>query len=271
MSNRSARDRLKAYRKVRRSRPPSAATQATISSRRAMRMAIPRQLPARLVSRSGEIKALVVSNTTAAPGGAALAINSTGSIIPLNLIQAGSSFFNRVGRKVEMKSLLIEITLRPVVAARSTASDTARILVVYDRQTNGALPAISDILQDTEQNGTNTTQANSNINLNNRDRFQIIRDIRMCLPAITNAATGVPTAAWPTLIQGTASGGQGALVREFIKLGELCTQFRADSSPAVIGDIATGALYLITFSEQAAGAEGFSAVSWNARLRYHDN
>lgn len=244
-----------------------ARTQSTISGRRMGR--VPRPLPARLVSRSGEIKALVVSSGTGAPGGAALACNSTGSIIALNLIQAGSSFFNRVGRKIEMKSLLLEFTPRPVAAARSTAADTLRVLVVYDRQTNGALPAISDILQDTEQNGTNTTISTSNINLNNRDRFQIIRDARMCLPAITNAATGVPTLAWPSTMQGTSE--TGALYRSFMKLGELVTQFKADSAPAVIGDISTGGLYLITFAAQAAGAEGFTIVDWNARLRYHDN
>lgn len=267
---RSARDAVKAYKRSRQMRIASRATQSTIAARRASRaMRIPRQMPARLTSFSGEIKALVVSSSTGAPGGAALACNNTGSIIPLNLIQAGSSFFNRIGRKIEMKSLLIELNITPVSAARSTGADTLRILVIYDRQTNGAVPAISDILQDTEQNGTNTTVMTSNINLNNRDRFQIIRDVRVGLPAITNAATGVPTAAWPTMIQGTHSGGMH--IREYIKLGELVTQYKADSSPAVIGDIATGGLFLITFSGFGAGTEGFTIAEWNARLRYHDN
>jgi len=109
------------------------------------------RMPARLTSKTGEVKALVTSSGTAAPGGAALACNSTGSIIPLNLIVAGSSFFNRVGRKIEMKSVLFEANIAPLAAARSCVSDTLRILIVYDRQPNGANPTIANILQDTDQ------------------------------------------------------------------------------------------------------------------------
>lgn len=260
---RSAVSRRRAAQQIRR-------TQSTISSRRSMMAPRIARMPAVLTSRSGEIKALVVSNATGAPGGAALACNSTGSIIPLNLISAGSSFFNRIGRKVEMKSLLLEINLNPVSAVRNCGADTLRILVVYDRQTNGATPAITDILQDTEQNGTNTTAPTSNINLNNRDRFQIIRDIRIMIPAMTTAATGVPTLTFPSIYQGT-NDWKGGHVREFMKLSEMVTQFKADSAPAVIGDIATGGLFLITFAGNAAGAEAVAATQWNARLRYHDN
>lgn len=226
-------------------------------------------LPARLTQRGGEIKALVTSSATGAPGGAALACNSTGSIIEMNLIVAGSSFFNRIGRRIEMKSMLMEFNIAPLAAARSCVADTLRILLIYDRQTNGAIPALSTMLQDTEQNGTNTTVSTSNINLNNRDRFQIVRDYRIQLPAVTIAATGVPTAAFPSQYAGT-EGIEGGHIRCYAKLGGLVTQYKADSNPAVIGDIATGGLFLVVFANTAAGSEGFSIPQWNARLRYWD-
>lgn len=229
-------------------------------------------IPASLSSVSREVKALVVSRTSTVPAGAQLNINTTGSIIPLNMIQTGSSFFNRIGRKIEMKSLQLEVNVTPVSAARTSVSDTARFLIVYDRQTNGALPTLSDMFQDTDQGGNNTSDAQSNINLNNRDRFMIVRDYRVMLPAITNTVTGVPSAYFPSVYHSTNKDGfEGAHVKDYVKLKGLVTQYKADSTPAVIGDIATGALYLVTFGMLAAGSEGYAIHQWNTRLRYYDN
>jgi len=52
-------------------------------------------------------------------------------------------------------------------------------------------------------------------------------------------------------------------------LGGELTQYKADSAPAVIGDIATGGLFMLVLGNQAAGAEGYSVLG-KTRLRFND-
>lgn len=193
--------------------------------------------------------------------GATYTLNSTVSITPINLIRAGSSFFNRIGRKVELKSLHLKGFVQPVRTI--AAQDYVRIMIVYDAQTNGALPAISDIIQDTDQAGTNNTTSTSSANLNNRDRFRILCDYRIVTPSQTVTAGQVTTPGWIDPVTVFTD------VERYMKLKGLHTVFKADSSPAVIGDIATGALYLVTYGGNASGAEGFNLYA-SLRLRYQD-
>jgi len=219
-------------------------------------------IPGLLRTRGEEKKVLLTSNTT--NGSAGLAMNSTGTIQCLNFIQVGSSMFNRIGRRVEMKSIRFTMEWNVINAARVCDMDYGRIIIVYDRQTNGAYPAITDVIQDTDQTGANTTTSLSGINMNNRDRFVVIMDKRIYLPQVTIAAPGVLTAAFA--IDSTRFIG---IVDEFRKLFNLTTHYKADSNPAGIGDISTGALYVISLGTNAAGADAWS-VAWNARLKYVD-
>lgn len=237
-----------------------------VSDYRTMKHSPSLTLGASLRQPIGETKALVVSSITAAPGGASLACNATGSIICLNQIQAGSSFFNRIGRKIEMKTVRIFCIIQPANVIKSPPNDLLRVALIYDRQTNGALPAITDIFQDTEQNATNTTDSYSGINLNNRDRFLVVSDRRIMLPNVQNVS-GLVDIAWPNSFSGNNN---DYMIDDFRKLGNLVTHYKADSSPAVIGDIATGALLLVVFSTLTAGTEAFTILNWNVRLRYKD-
>lgn len=187
-------------------------------------------------------------------------LNGTGSITAINLIQAGSSFFNRVGRRVLMKSLYFQGIVVPTGVA-AAAGDFGRVLVVYDRQTNGANPVIADILQSTDQSGTNTTGAFSNLNLNNRERFVILMDERLWLPQTfaTGSEMVVTESAQKTQFN----------IKRYINLKGLLTHFKADSSPSVIGDISTGGLFLVTLGGEPSGSEGF-AIDCGWRLRYTD-
>ena len=140
------------------------------------------RLPANKYARGSEIKALDV--------GISMGFDQAGSIAALNLIQAGSSFFNRIGRRIEMKSLQLNLQINPIppTANEFYPSQTIRLLIVYDSQTNGAFPAISDILQSTSQAGVNQTSNYALLNLNNRDRFTIIRDIKLVTPGYNTDA-----------------------------------------------------------------------------------
>lgn len=181
---------------------------------------------------------------------------AAGSITALNLVSAGSSYFNRIGRKIEMKYLY----LNAIVAMNATSTfGYGRIIIVYDKQTNGAAPLVSDVIQTTDQAGANTLTVFSNINLNNRDRFSILRDIRVFLPSGTFTAGVITNAQNEDPVASTF------LHKQFISLRGMYTQYRADSAPSVVGDIATGGLFMLVIGD----ALGYSLRA-DFRLRYGD-
>lgn len=193
-----------------------------------------------------------------------LIMSTTATIYCPNLIQVGSSMFNRIGRKVEMRSIRLVANIATLNTTRTTLTpDAGRIMVVYDRQTNGAFPAIADILQDTDQAGANLTDSVSGINMNNRERFVTLIDKKFTIPQATLTA-GVLTNVFPNDIMIPTR------IDEFRKLRGLTTHYKADSNPAVIGDIATGAIYILSLSQiQASGTELFN-YKWSCRLKYVD-
>jgi len=210
--------------------------------------------PAAFTAFGTEIKAIDIASTNYLFRAPATASN----IILLNGIQTGAAFYNRVGSRVEMKNLHIR---GQITNAATTTTCILRLLVVYDRQPTGALPVISDILQSRDQVGTATTGGISEINLDNRDRFAIIRDMQYYAPSCTNTA-GV-------LTNGPQFPGQDNQqwdVNEFIKLKGLSTHFKSSTNPSVIADISTGALYACFVASVDS--------TWNAgvgfRLRYDD-
>lgn len=186
---------------------------------------------------------------------------ASGNLACLNLIQAGSSFFNRIGRKVALKNIYLNGFIASVSSpAASLAQEYLRIIVVYDAQTNGATPVWSDVVQATTQNNATSSLTLDGFNLNNRDRFKILIDKRFTMPATTAAGApsdgGVPA---PTMCE--------AQVQEFRKLNNIETQYKADSSPAVIGDVATGGIFIL--SQGTTGGQW--DFNWTARVRYTDN
>lgn len=188
-----------------------------------------------------------------------LLCNTTAAFAAVNLIRIGSTFCNRIGRKIQMKSLEIRGQMIPIRTVAAT--DYVRVMVIYDRQTNGALPAIADILQDTDQAAANTTNSSSGMNLNNRDRFIMLRDWKLCLPGFTDTAGQISTLGPVDPVSPTFN------IKAYIKLKGLVTQFKSDSAPAVIGDIASGGLYIVTFGANASASEGWS-LELATRLRF---
>lgn len=211
----------------------------------------------RVLSGSGGAEIKLVDGTAANPGRNILPLNSTGSITPVNLIASGSGFNNRIGRKIDMVSLHLHglVSQTGVVVG---FNDYVRICVIYDRQTNGILPAYSDIFRNYDQASATASSAFSDLNPDERERFAILADFRLTLPA--TAASG---------LNGSVDALQNSFnINRFIKLN-LSTMYKGDSAPSVIGDIATGSLYITTMGSVAAGSEAYQApLSW--RLRYRD-
>lgn len=217
-------------------------------------------IPGLLMQTNAEKKVLFVGTAST---GTTLAINTTGTISAVNLIQVGSSMFNRIGRKIEMRSIRLVCNIDTLNVTRATTStELARIMVIYDRQTNGANPSMADFLQDTDQTGANTTNVFSGLNMNNRERFVTLIDKKITIPQATCTA-GVLTNVFPQ------SDVIPATIDEFRRLRGLTTHYKADSNPAVIGDVATGGLFVLSFGQRIAGQELFE-YTWDVRLKYVD-
>lgn len=219
-----------------------------------------------------DMKAIDVGSTTTTggAGGVPLDLNNVASVVPLNLVAAGSSYFNRIGRKIAMESISFEGQISFINNVGTALPDVGRIAIVYDRQPNGALPIFTDIFADQQAFGSPTSSTVAGLNLNNRDRFTLLLDKKFLLPAVTTtvnfgAAAGSmqPSSFSDKLVN-------NGYVREFRKLPALLTQFKADSATPVIGDIASGSLILVTIGTIASGSEGYYINDWRCRLRYHD-
>jgi len=186
-------------------------------------------------------------------------ISTTETVNMVNIVLQGDSFYNRHGRKIVMKSLHLTGHIIPRSVTVADVAEYLRVLVVYDRQSNGASYNIAALLSDYDASGTITTTAYSNINMTNSTRFKILRDIRVSIPNNTGNAT---TALVGTVIDYTTN---RVNINEFIRLGDLETTFKANNGN--IGDISAGSLAVVTFGSVAAGTAGYK-LRWNARLRY---
>lgn len=237
----------------------SKAFRAGVNARRAVAMVVPRgmhprQAPAVFRATGSEIKAIDIAKASynfknvAAPP----VINL------LNGVATGAGFFNRVGSRIEGKSLHIRGN---IVNILTSVEGYMRMIVIYDRQPNGALPALTDILQSRDQAGTAATTSVSEINLDQRDRFVVLRDKQWHVPSVT-LAVGVQTNGpqYPGMDQEWD-------INEFIKLKGLTTHFKSSSAPTTIADINTGAIYMAFFTD--ATTDAYSAIV-GIRYRYGD-
>lgn len=214
--------------------------------------------PAILRSSTSEIKTVDVQKTTSV-------ISTTSTFTLLNGVQEGSAFYNRIGRKICMKSIRVSGSLQ-ISGLGGNVPEYLRVLIVYDRQTNGAFPVISDILANYDNaGGTNAAgdTALAGLNMNNSERFYVLRDTRYY---IANAEEGTGESnAVASIVDYQNKGNYD----EYVKLGDLETTFKATTNPAVVGNIATGGLYLVTIGTVAVGTAGYGLV-WNSRLRFKD-
>jgi len=216
-----------------------------------------------LSARMGAQRGVAIEKKFVDLNDAAYTLNTTAQFTLLNGIAEGAGQFNRIGRKVQLKSLYLTGMIESI---RTQADDDmARIMVIYDRQTNGLVPGITDVLQSVQQDGTTTSSgALDHLNLNNSERFLVLMDKRVLLPAMTWTA-GVIT---NNGLLSTAGG--NFLFKKFIKLKNLETHFKGTAAPTVVAQIATGSLYLVTLvGNKAAGAEGYE-LNLGIRLRFVD-
>ena len=215
------------------------------------------RIPATLKAKGSEKKAVDIPATTTN------FVNTLAAFVVLNPVQQGPAYYNRIGSRIELSSVNLRGLINPLTVKNATqANDIGRIIIFYDRQTNGVLPTQVDLLQTRDQGGNATNVGISPINLDNRDRFLIIRDYQVFFPESDNVGI--------TRFVNTQSkeGNNEYNINMHIKLKGLQTMFKSTSNPITAGDIATGGLFIGFISHTTTATK---SCTWTARLRYKDN
>lgn len=184
-------------------------------------------------------------------------INTTGAVVLLNGLSLGTDYSNRIGRKVYMTSVQFSGYVQADAAAVATGAavtsytQQVRLLIVYDRQPNGAAPAVTDVLT--------VAAPQAQLNLNNRDRFKILFDKHYVFgPVVAQAAAPTITTASEPLIYN---------FNPMVKM-TLPTIFNGGNA-GTVADMSTGSLYLVAVGTTAAGTTDANLVA-SSRVRFFD-
>lgn len=201
-----------------------------------------------------ELKIVDIANNTS--------IIPTGAIVPFPIPQEGSAFYNRIGRRVANRSIQFKGEIKPTFTnAAAKWRLYNRLVLVYDRQPNGAYPAASDVLAGYTSAGVTTTTEKSMPNPNNKDRFVILKDHVMMTEPI--GISGAPSAAGLDVTLNNLYE-----INWFVKLRGLETVLKA--STGLIGDVTTGALFLLVINNDPVGASPAWKIELYTRLRFTD-
>lgn len=191
--------------------------------------------------------------------------STNANIFTLNLVAPGSASYNRIGRKLSLKSVRLYGLIKATIAEQATTADLhgllVRLTVVWDKQPSGVLPVFSDIFGQTLQDGTEQSSFLDKLRYDNTDRFQVLRDVVHDFD--------------PTLYNGGAGTANGQLpvtfYDEYIPLKGKESVFSGQSGTATIADISSGALYLVVRSSNNISGVAEAQLDGTARLRYTDN
>lgn len=172
----------------------------------------------------------------------------------LSAMVNGAELYQRIGRKIYMKSIHIRGFVNLIA---TSTEDFLRIIVYYDSQPNGVAPALTDIIQDST--AAHNTTIMSGINLNNRQRFKILRDHQMHVPNLVLNAGVVSNESFPQT-------DDQLNINFFIKLKGLEAVYNAVNG-GTVADITSGAIGIICFS---GSSNNSWELSFSSRLRYYD-
>jgi hypothetical protein len=178
-----------------------------------------------------------------------------GTFACLNAPIVGPETYQRIGRRIFMKSLQIK---GAIILGGTSVQDISRVLVVYDKQPNAALPVLADLVQN-----SNAGLASNNLsfpNINNRDRFVYLKDYKILTPSFTVTA-GVITN--DVILD--------PIFHSFnfdwtIGLRKLEATYNAVNG-GTVADITTGSLFIVAFDGNNAGTV---SCAFSSRLTYTD-
>jgi len=116
------------------------------------------------------------------------------------LIPTGSSSYHRIGNRILLKKLTVNVFIRPKVNATASAmagGSVVRVMIVRDRQCNGAVPADTTILN----YGASKAAYTATMNQDTKRRFTVVKElVHTMVVTATDSAGTVATACGPPLI-----------------------------------------------------------------------
>lgn len=163
----------------------------------------------------------------------------------LNLIPQGVTESTRVGRTCQLKSIQFRAQVRYDPGTDTRGSTTAYILLVQDRQANGAAAAITDVM-------TGNDLATAMINMANSERFKIVRRWVVHLDAEAGVA-----AAYSTSVKD---------IDDYIKIN---TSVEFSSTTGAITEIKSNNYFLLA-STGVVTTDDAIAVVGTCRMRFTD-
>lgn len=189
-------------------------------------------------SNAPELKFIDVTSVLTITNGS----NVAGPVTPLNLVARGIDATQEIGRKIVMKSLywLWEGTIGPT----STGSTPVRLVILYDKEANGALPTVATGAQTDMFNQDNIY---AQMNLNNRDRFIVLVD---------------------EIVECIGTAGPQCFYRKGYRKISLPVVFNATQT-AAIGAINTGSIVAVQWGGGGL-AVATGAANLQTRIRFED-
>lgn len=193
----------------------------------------------------------------------------------LNNVAEGASAYQRIGRRINMKNLLYRITLvDPGLISLPAGTDAVvfRCALVYDAQANGAFPAAVDLFANIPSLGSPSNSIFAPVNLNNRDRFLILKD-KLWTYVLGSTAAGTS----PSTVSSDLSASRLVTWKGFMNLRGLETTYSttvAAANQLLASGVTTGNLFFFCQAASVArsGSESAATFHWlvNARLRFYD-
>lgn len=182
-------------------------------------------------------------------------VNQGGTFTLLHAPVPGTDYTQRIGRRTVPKSVYIRghVVLEQafnLAAATTTFAGQARMILFIDYQPNAATPAVLDLLV--------SATPESQLQLNNRDRFKILKDKLFEFDPIIVVGAGTEVEFNRT-----------AYPLKCYKKLNMETIFNAGTA-GTIADITSGALYLFWIGSWAAGASSDGVAVVSTRVRFLD-
>lgn len=182
-------------------------------------------------------------------------------IIPLNLIQQGTASWNRISNRVELVSLRISGSIyQATTIAKQISGNLVRMVVLWDKQpTSLGIPDFDQIFGRTYQDGSTSCGLLDGIKYGMEGRFKILLDKRYEInPGFEPTNGGIRT--------------DVIGINEHLIFNHKYTTFSGQSNPMTIGDISTGALYIIfrAIQSQSNNSTYLDMNNSVCRLKYYD-
>lgn len=196
--------------------------------------------------------------------------NGTACVQALNLVQQGPGTSQRIGHKVSLKSLRLFLNIKNSNPIGQDGMTYVRVMVLYDHNPDGVYIATNQILSNiTQANVVQNGQYTDSLNPNFFERMVVLMDKFICLPPYDATGDTHAYLTGPTY-ENTF------LINEYVNLKNLETIYGntsnglATANPMTIAYVQTGALYILTLGDTAAGSQPWT-LTGSARLRFRDN